>query len=290
MNEKMKPLLVFKTIMNNMAQRAITGTFFVIGMIAAFWYSVYTSFLITFLIVLIGSYEFISFYKEDLERQPHLIKTIFTSLSITSLLAAVQLGLIQAPFAFLVFPILFIYLVSELWTSQGLAMERMALGILSMIYLIIPAYFILDLSIVSSKESPFLIGMFLLIWTNDTFAYLTGRMLGKTKLFERISPKKTWEGTMGGFFFTVLVGFLIGQFYDVHSGVLFWVGAAVIVAPTAIVGDLLESLFKRSRNIKDSGSILPGHGGILDRFDAALFTAPFFYGWWLLYTLSLSIN
>ncbi len=125
--------------------------------------------------------------------------------------------------------------------------------------------------------------MFLLIWSNDTFAYLIGRMIGKTKLFERISPKKTWEGTLGGIFMTVLVGFLIGEFLPTNEPLWFWLGAAIIIAPCAILGDLYESMFKRSLKIKDSGSILPGHGGILDRFDAVFFSVPFFMAWTSIY-------
>ena len=122
------------------------------------------------------------------------------------------------------------------------------------------------------------IGLFLLIWTNDTFAYLTGWIFGRTKLFERISPKKTWEGTIGGFLFTILIGYLIGSLFQPGTS-YFWIIAAIIIAPCAIFGDLLESLFKRSRDLKDTGNILPGHGGVLDRFDAAFYAIPFFYAW-----------
>lgn len=139
----------------------------------------------------------------------------------------------------------------------------------------------------SSHQNPLAIGMFLLIWTNDTFAYLTGRFIGKTKLFERISPKKTWEGTIGGVVFTIGVGYLIGLWSSDYTST-FWMVSAVLIAPCAIFGDLLESLFKRSLNIKDSGNILPGHGGILDRFDATLFAVPFFYSWVMFYNFLLT--
>ena len=125
--------------------------------------------------------------------------------------------------------------------------------------------------------------MFLLIWTNDTFAYLSGRFFGKTKLFERISPKKTWEGTIGGIIFTIIVGISI-SYWTIEYNMFFWVFAALLIAPCSIFGDLLESLFKRSLNIKDSGNILPGHGGILDRFDAAIFAIPFFYTLVIIYS------
>ena len=123
-----------------------------------------------------------------------------------------------------------------------------------------------------------------MIWTNDTFAYLSGRFFGKTKLFERISPKKTWEGTIGGILFTIVASIILYQFSDVRYTIVFWIVSAIIIAPGAIFGDLFESLLKRSLGVKDSGKILPGHGGLLDRFDASLFTIPFFYCWMIIYS------
>jgi phosphatidate cytidylyltransferase len=107
-------------------------------------------------------------------------------------------------------------------------------------------------------------------------------MIGKTKLIERISPNKTWEGTIGGIVMTILAGALIGYFADAY---LYWTVAAGIIASTSTLGDLIESMMKRSLNVKDSGNLLPGHGGILDRFDATLFTVPFFLAWNFIYLL-----
>jgi phosphatidate cytidylyltransferase len=123
--------------------------------------------------------------------------------------------------------------------------------------------------------------MLLIVWTNDTFAYLVGRFFGKTPLFERISPKKTWEGTIGGIFFAIVAAYLIAYFSEMDW--IYWTIAAVIIAPAAILGDLLESAFKRSLQVKDSGNILPGHGGILDRFDATLLAAPLFFIFHIIY-------
>ena len=103
-------------------------------------------------------------------------------------------------------------------------------------------------------------------------------------MFERISPKKTWEGTIGGILFTAIAAIILSQFSDARYNLLFWVISALIIAPCAIFGDLFESLIKRSLNVKDSGTILPGHGGLLDRFDAALFTVPYFFTWMIIYS------
>jgi len=121
-----------------------------------------------------------------------------------------------------------------------------------------------------------LILFFILIWTNDTFAYLVGRAIGKTKLFERISPKKTIEGSVGGLVFTLIAGYVLSQYVIVSSiGGVDWVIISFLIVIFGSLGDLVESMLKRSVGVKDSGKILPGHGGILDRFDAAFFAAPF---------------
>jgi phosphatidate cytidylyltransferase len=124
-----------------------------------------------------------------------------------------------------------------------------------------------------------LLTIFILIWVSDTMAYVCGRLFGKHKLWERISPKKTWEGFIGGFIFTVATGGMIANWilynkYNYHEEIK-WICVAAVISVTGMLGDLVESLFKRSINVKDSGNILPGHGGILDRFDALLLATPF---------------
>lgn len=118
-----------------------------------------------------------------------------------------------------------------------------------------------------------ILGFFFLMWTNDTGAYLTGRKFGKHKLFERVSPKKTWEGFIGGLVLSLIVGYITSHYFDFLS-TIDWLITAGIVSCFGTMGDLVESRFKRSAEIKDSGTILPGHGGILDRFDGVLIAAP----------------
>ena len=126
-------------------------------------------------------------------------------------------------------------------------------------------------------------GIFIIIWTNDTFAYITGKSIGRTKLLERISPKKTVEGFVGGVLFAILAGLLISKFYiqPVESfkekSALIWMITALIIGVFGTIGDLIESKFKRIAGVKDSGTIMPGHGGILDRLDSVIFVSPFIY-------------
>lgn len=127
------------------------------------------------------------------------------------------------------------------------------------------------------ENQPWMLGsVFILIWCNDTFAYLFGRSFGKHKLYERISPNKTWEGFIGGAI-SALVASAVMSHYLTFMPIIGWVGLAIIVLIFGTVGDLFESALKRSFGRKDSGKFMPGHGGILDRIDSLLFTLPLSY-------------
>lgn len=121
-----------------------------------------------------------------------------------------------------------------------------------------------------------LLGTFILIWVNDSFAYLVGKNFGKQKLFEKISPKKTVEGFLGGLFFSCLASYFIATFTETLNFTN-WLILSIIISVFGTLGDLIESKFKRQANVKDSGVIMPGHGGLLDRLDSIIFSAPFIY-------------
>lgn len=125
-------------------------------------------------------------------------------------------------------------------------------------------------------QSSIVVSVFLLIWSNDTFAYLVGSFIGKNKMYERISPGKTWEGTIGGAILTVASSFLIYKWFGILE-LNDWIIISTIVAVFGTLGDLVESMLKRSVGVKDSGNIMPGHGGILDRFDSLIMVAPFVF-------------
>ncbi|MGB7393115.1 MAG: phosphatidate cytidylyltransferase [Pricia sp.] len=121
-----------------------------------------------------------------------------------------------------------------------------------------------------------IIGIFILIWVSDSFAYITGRLFGRHKLFPRVSPKKTIEGALGGLVFALLTAYLLAKYEPIVSPTHWLILTAVIVVAGSL-GDLVESKLKRSAGVKDSGAILPGHGGMLDRLDSLVFAAPFAY-------------
>ncbi|WP_426485683.1 phosphatidate cytidylyltransferase [Flavobacterium sp. 2] len=151
-------------------------------------------------------------------------------------------------------------------------------------YVTLPFIFIVKISFGTNDYNPkIILGLFILIWTNDTFAYLVGKSMGKHKLFERVSPKKTIEGFLGGAVFAAFAGYLISKLYIQPNpefssrSILIWTIIAVIVSIFGTIGDLIESKFKRIAGVKDSGSIMPGHGGILDRLDSVIFVAPIIF-------------
>ena len=178
---------------------------------------------------------------------------------------------------------LLILVVSLYAMAQRLLYKRglktLLIMLSSLVYIVLPFVLALEIHVNDIGEFPMVLGVFILVWTNDTFAYLSGNLLGKHKLYEKISPNKTWEGFSGGLLATAVMGYLLNSY--VYTGNQFesnfWLIAALLLAPAAVIGDLFESWLKRRMHVKDTGNIMPGHGGILDRFDAMLFAIPVFY-------------
>lgn len=172
--------------------------------------------------------------------------------------------------------------VKELYARHSNPIVNLGATMLSQMYIVLPLSLINVLAFKMksfdcfSGDVPFYaipLAIYIFIWANDTGAYLSGSLLGKHKLFPRISPKKSWEGSIGGALLTVLAAVVIARFY-VFMNVWQWVGMALVVVVFGTFGDLTESLIKRHLGIKDSGKMLPGHGGILDRLDSMLFAIP----------------
>ena len=132
---------------------------------------------------------------------------------------------------------------------------------------------------VNGYNPKILISIFILIWINDTFAFLVGKSIGKNKLFEKVSPKKTIEGFLGGLVFCIIGSFLVAKYFIEANPkkIYIWIIIALITSLFGTIGDLIESKFKRIAGVKDSGNIMPGHGGVLDRLDSVIFVAPFVF-------------
>lgn len=165
--------------------------------------------------------------------------------------------------------------VFELFQTSKAPFERMGNYLLSIGYIGIPLALLASLIFHNNYARPnIFMGILVLIWINDTFAYFTGKRFGKNKLYPRISPGKTWEGTIGGALFTIALSYAVFLLFKDFSFEK-WAGIALIVAVFGTIGDLVESMLKRSKGVKDSGNIMPGHGGALDRFDSFIFVLPF---------------
>lgn len=177
-----------------------------------------------------------------------------------------NLGLILLPF------------LIELFRKVKDPVQNLGFYLIGLFYLVIPiavlnVLFFPDLDL-KSPSNNLLIGFFLLTWVYDTFAYLSGMLWGKHKFFKRISPKKTWEGTIGGAVFAILGAYALSQFFTDYTKYE-WIGLGLMIIIFGTFGDLIESMIKRTYGLKDSGKIMPGHGGILDRLDSILIASPF---------------
>ena len=211
--------------------------------------------------------------------------------------AALEVGMVRSFVVFVPYILCVIYLfVAELYLKNESPILSWAYTMLGQMYIAFPLSLINilafgngDVSVGGSANMLLPLSVFILLWANDTGAYCTGSLLGRHKLFPRISPAKSWEGSIGGGVLSIIVAALIGYYGANGAGtkgmdIMVWIGLGVVVVVFGTWGDLVESLFKRTIGVKDSGKILPGHGGMLDRFDSSLLAIPAVVVY--LYTLS----
>lgn len=172
-----------------------------------------------------------------------------------------------------------LFLVKDLLVIKKIPVFEKKKYIIIIFYLISSVIF---LTLIPTIEGVFIpklvVGIFALIWTNDTFAYIIGKNFGKNKLYERISPNKTIEGFMGGLVFSCIASYFI-FFYTNFLTFPIWLGLAIILSIFGTLGDLIQSKFKRQAGVKDSGTLMPGHGGLFDRLDSIIFASPFVYAY-----------
>lgn len=170
-----------------------------------------------------------------------------------------------------------VFLIYWLFSNKAIQLEYLSRTLLSLFYLGLGCFFIIALAGNGDHFEPKnVLLFFVLIWTNNSFAYVTGKQMGKNPLFPRVSPKKTWEGFLGGLVFALIAAFIFQNFHPDQS-LGFYIIVAFITSVLATLGDLIQSHFKRYAKVKDSGSLIPGHGGFFDRMDSAIFVAPWFY-------------
>lgn len=234
-----------------------------------------------YLLAMLTHYEYLLMIKPLKQEAPQPELHVIGNLALGTLLYLVIVCIAYGTFGTQYFSLLFVFfaiiIIFELYKNRPNPFQYIGLRIIGLVYIIIPFALFNLISIASSEFFPLItLGILFTIWSNDVFAYFTGRAFGKHKLFERISPKKTWEGFAGGFVAAIACAYIFST-YEPALTLWQWLVTGALVSITGTYGDLAESMFKRSLHIKDSSSILPGHGGFLDRFDAILIALPFVY-------------
>ena len=272
--------------------RTTTAIVFVGVLLTAIFFN-YLSFVTLFLVISIWG--LIEFYQiaEKLGAKPYKWIGIISGLSIFmyGAISNSYYSNLISPTAILsvVIVLPFFVFIAALFDNTSNAITNLVFTLVGIIYAVLPFSLLTHIACIdqtfAGEIAPYnfhyVVGIICLIWASDVSAYLVGSFIGKHKLYERISPGKTWEGTIGASVLTIACSFLIHQLFP-ELALKHWVVIAVLVSVFGTIGDLVESMFKRQAGIKDSGKIMPGHGGILDRFDSLLFVAPFVYTYLIL--------
>lgn len=265
--------------MNKLLVRILTGAAFGIILLGAILYG-HTSFGALFTIVtMLAVNEFSNLIHEYKKTTfSTLIAVIGGGYLFFALYAKTHLGVTDTTILFAPYALLIVYVfIRRLFNTEGSSLDNYAYFALTQMYAALPFALLNILSTVGATGDTYNyalpLAIFVFIWCNDTGAFFVGCSIGRHKMWERISPQKTWEGTIGGIVVAMIAGYVMSAFYT-QLNVWQWMGMAMVVSVAGTYGDLIESCMKREMGIKDSGNILPGHGGILDRFDSTLLAAP----------------
>ncbi len=268
----------FCFLLKEIYTRTLTGFVFIVAVIGSVLLHPLVFFILFSAVTYLGLQEFLKL--SPVESSPQNNRVYFAGGMLVYFLTALMgLGYIHLQFAYLLLMVFFLVFVFELFRKDEDSRQRIGTWFTGFVYIALPFGLMNSLFVTGNLEgfrTDILIGLFIIIWTSDVFAYLVGSRLGKHKLFERISPKKTWEGSLGGLLFALLAAYILSLFYTLFS-LTEWMILAVIIVLTGALGDLIESMLKRQAGLKDSGTLFPGHGGVLDRFDAVMFATPFVF-------------
>lgn len=261
-----------------MKTRAITGFFFLIIMVGSLLIGDKVFSVFYLLLSTATLYEFYKLIKKAGIR-PHIIIGLIAAVLVFGLSALFFYIKFDLKYLLLIIPIVFSVFITELYKKSKIPFGNISYTFVGFIFITIPFIFFHALGFLLNGGDfnwTLPLGFLCMLWANDTGAYLFGVKFGKRKLFERHSPKKSWEGFFGGILTSLLVAYLFSQQFH-ELPLLGWLGMAIIISTFGTLGDLVESMLKRSFDTKDSGSLLPGHGGLLDRFDGLLLSAPIVY-------------
>lgn len=274
--------------MNNLIVRSLTGVVFVAVLVSSIWFSRISFIGLFALITGLTTWEFSTnvnrYAGASVNRFINTVAAVYLFLAFAFAFAGYCADLVPSK-AFIPYLVSIIYLlVSELYLKKADPLKNWAYAFASQVYVAL-AFALLNvlafhydaLTNTVRFEPIYPLSIFFFLWTSDSGAYLCGSMLHKyfpAKLFERISPNKSWVGSIGGGLLCLVVGWVLSVFFPTQLTLVQWLGLGLTVCVFGTWGDLIESLFKRQLGIKDSGNVLPGHGGMLDRFDSSLLAIP----------------
>lgn len=266
--------------MSGLGTRLLTAMVLAVVAFTCLFVSHYLLLLLLLAFVVTGIWEFISLvhlYEHITPNKPLPDKIIAVAIgtAVYLIISGIVMGFIPHKAWTAIPPLILLLSIREMYVKPHGLFLRFCLLCTGILYVAVPTALINAIAHFDGTYQPFVIlGVFFLIWANDTGAYFAGRFFGKTALFKSISPKKTWEGSIGGFLLTFIFAFIAAQLLPQFS-LITWLGIAMLSVTLGTWGDLAESMLKRNVAVKDSGSILPGHGGVLDRLDAVFFVIPF---------------
>ncbi len=264
--------------MRKLSKRALSGFVFVSVLIFSILYSKITFITLFFILMLFCLYEFQRMIKLK-SIFPYLIGTLLFIFGNILNVEDVPSRIIFEYVGVALFLTIFMSFASILFAKKEEVISHLGQIFLTIIYIVVPFTLMVQIPFLNTEYSyvnTTILGVFILIWTNDTFAFLVGKNFGKHKLLKRISPNKTIEGFIGGMVFTFIASFILSSQFTSLS-IIQWTVIAGIVSIFGVLGDLIESMFKRQAGVKDSSNFIPGHGGFLDRFDSVIFAAPFIF-------------
>ena len=274
--------------MNTFIKRTITGSLFVLISLLLILLDKISFFSFCVIANIWLSIEFISIIKNDNKKHTYIRTIIIGTIAIAISFLCNVINFDTKLFWIIPILILTIF-IEELFKNSEQHVNNISILLLSLFYTTFPiilSIFLVtgDLFYYQNKVNfcpNILTGILILIWIYDSLAYCSGILFGQHRLFERISPKKSWEGLIGGAIFTICAGIFMNLlFSEIYRGD--WIAISIIVVVFGTLGDLIESMFKRTVNIKDSGNLLPGHGGLLDRLDSFIFIIPFVFLYFLI--------
>ena len=258
--------------MREILVRALSGIVYVAVIIGSTLYAKESFYLVFYAIMMLCLYEFKNLIHLSY-RWTFIVATLVY-------LNAIFPALLDAKYLHsLLIVSLFIPVIYQLFKSKiTLTSSKLGHYFLALAYIALPFAMLIQIPFIDGEYHPeIIISIFILIWVSDTFAYLVGSQIGKTKLYEKVSPNKTIEGALGGLVAAVIGGYIISLYFVKEIALFHWLIIAVIAFGFGLLGDLIESKFKREAGVKDSSNFIPGHGGFLDRLDSIIFAAPFVY-------------